>query len=266
MNEVLKIKGKPGAASGPRAMSRVLRLFEVLARQEDGLSLSDLAAGLEEPKTTLLNSLRGLEQEGYLNSEGTLYRLGPRAFRLAALISSGWSMTRTLRGYLRELAREAGETALLSVLDSATGRVVNIDVVESTQQVRFVAKVGLGGPLYATASGRVLLAFQPPEDLDDYLARGDREKLTPRTVIDAMKLREQIGEIRKSHVFASIGEIHADGVAIAAPVFGPDGRCIAALSVALPMSRLGEREDRLKATVRKIAAEASGEGFADPRA
>src|SRR5579862_8252147 len=83
---------------GPRAMSRVLRLFDCLAKAPEGLSLADLSAQLAAPKSTMLNSLKPLAAEGFLVSEGALYRLGPKAFRLAADISAAWSLPRTLRG------------------------------------------------------------------------------------------------------------------------------------------------------------------------
>src|ERR1700758_2529412 len=88
-------------SGGPRAMSRVLRLFDCLAKAPEGLSLSDLSAALGAPKSTLLNSLKPLATEGFLVAEGNLYRLGPRAFRLAADISSAWSLPRILRGYIQ---------------------------------------------------------------------------------------------------------------------------------------------------------------------
>ena len=72
----------PDSPAGPRAISRVLKLLEVLAATPEGLSLSDLSVRLGVPKSTLLNSLRPLEKETFLYTEGTLYRLGPRAFRL----------------------------------------------------------------------------------------------------------------------------------------------------------------------------------------
>lgn len=243
---------------GPRAIRRVLRLFEILAAVPEGLSLSDLSARLNEPKSTLLNSLRPLEADGFLNTEGTLYRLGPRAFRLGSQISSGWALMRLMRGYLLELANRAHETALLSVLDPTLHRSVHIDVIESAHRVRYVIAIGSGGPLYATASGRVLLAFQSQLYQEDYLSRVALKPVTPRTTTSIEELRRQLEQVRHERIWVSRGEVHAEGGAIAAPVFGPRGDLVAAISVALPLSRLHLRETALREMVSDVAARASG--------
>jgi len=247
------------AADLPRAQSRVLGLFEVLAALPEGLSLSDLSARLHVPKSTLLNSLRPLENDGFLNTEGSLYRLGPRAFRLAAEISSNWSLPRLMRGYLREIAERTGETALLSILDEKGQRFVHIDAIEGSSRVRYVMTIGSGGPLYATASGRVLLAFQPEDYQDRYMSHIELKAFTAQTTTDKDILRAQLAEVRRTRCWLSIGEIEPDGGAIVSPIFGPRGDIVAAMGVALPLTRMRGREQFLKDIVTSVAAHASGE-------
>lgn len=253
-------KAEPETTTGPRAIARVLRLFETLADQPEGLSLSDLAARLGEPKSTLLNSLRALEFDGFLNLDGTLYQLGPKAFRLATQITSGWSLMRVMRSHLRELADRAEETALLSVLDRSLQRFVHIDGIESKHRIRYVLSIGSGGPLYATASGRVLLAFQTQDYQDAYIESVAMTPLTPATTVDKRILRDQLEQIRRERFWVSMGEVNAEGGAIAAPVFGAKGNITAALSIALPLTRLQARKEELAFIVADVAAHASGQG------
>jgi DNA-binding IclR family transcriptional regulator len=255
--EIGKPKTENGA--GPRAIARVLRLFEALADEPRGRSLSDLGGRLKEPKSTLLNSLRALESDGFLSFDDTLYRLGPKAFRLASQITNGWSLVRAMRGPLRELADRSEETALLSILEPGQKHFVHIDAIEARQRIRYVPSVGAGGPLYATASGRVLLAFQPPDDQDAYIAGVSLTAFTAATTVDEQLLRAQLEEVRRDRVWVSVGEIHVDGGAIAAPVFGPDGTLVAAISIALPLSRLLARRQELTYIVADVAAHASGQ-------
>lgn len=251
-------KPKVESGSGPRAIMRVLRLFEVLSGAPDGLTLSDLSGRLNEPKSTLLNSLRALEADGFLNLDGLQYQLGPRAFRLATQITSGWSLRRVMRNHLRHLADRAQETALLSVLDTGLRRSVHIDTIEGQNRIRYVLNIGSGGPLYATAAGRVLLAFQPREYRDTYVEAVRMEPITSATTVDRDVLRAQLDEVRRKRFWVSRGEVNEDGGAIAAPVFGPDGKITCALSVALPLTRLAAREAELTAIVTDVAGRASG--------
>ena len=228
------------SASGPRAMSRVLRLLDCLAKAPEGLSLTDLSSELSTPKSTMLNSLRPLAAEGFLVAEGSLYRLGPKAFRLAADISSAWSLPRILRGYLRQVWEATHESVALAVLDVEMRRFVYIDAIESPQPVRYATRIGMSGALYATAAGRVLLAHQPQEYQEAYLKTAKLVAITPRTNTDARLLRRQLEEVRQTGVWLSAGESVPGSAAVAAPVFGPEGQVLAAVSLGAGLQKKGD--------------------------
>jgi DNA-binding IclR family transcriptional regulator len=245
-------------SGGPKAMSRVLRLLDCLAKAPEGLSLADLSAALGTPKSTLLNSLRPLAAEGFLVTEGVLYRLGPRAFRLAADISSAWSLTQIVRGYMRQVAEATRESVALAVLDVEMRRFVYIDSIESPQPVRYATRIGMSGALYATAAGRVLLAHQPMEYQEAYLKTAKLTPLTARTNTDPEVLRRQLAQAREQGYWMSSGESVQDSAAIAAPVFGPDGQIMAALSLGAPSDRLETHRSAYMRALRDAAARASG--------
>ena len=247
-----------GDSGGPRAMGRVLALLELLARTPVGLPLADISVALGVPKSTLLNSLRPLVVDDFLVVEGVLYRLGPRAFRLAATIGSAYDLPRMVRGYLRALAEETQESVCLAVLDQEMRRFVYIDVVESSRPVRYAMRLGMSGPLYSTAAGRVLLAYQTPDYQDDYIAKAKLVALTDRTNTDRDVLRRQLEEVRQTGLWVSLGESVEDSAAVAAPVFGPDGAILAAISLGAPSDRLVANREALTAAVVKTAAHASG--------
>ena len=244
--------------SGPRAMTRVLRLLSVLAQAPEGLSLTDLAASLDTAKSTLLASLKPLAADDFLVIEGNLYRLGPRAFRLAAEIGSAWSLPRTIRGYLRAVAERSGESAGLAVLDAEMRRSVYVDVIESPRPVRYALKIGMSGPLHSTAAGRVLLAHQSPEYQQAVLKSGKLPAITSRTTTDPKQIAAQLDEVRSKGYWVSIGESIEDSAAIAAPVFGPNGEILAALSIGAPSDRMQANLDTMRAIILELAAHASG--------
>lgn len=245
-------------SGGPRAMGRVLALLELLAKTPVGLPLVDISAELGAPKSTLLNSLRPLVADDFLVAEGVLYRLGPRAFRLAASIGSAYDLPRMVRGYLRALTDETEESVSLAVLDQEMKRFVYIDVIESSRPVRYTVRLGMSGPLYSTAAGRVLLAHQPSAYQEDYVAKARLTPLTERTNTDRDVLRAQLEEVRQTGFWISLGESVEDSAAIAAPVFGPDGAILAAVSLGAPSDRLLANREALIAAVVKTAAHASG--------
>ena len=80
---------------------------------------------------------------------------------------------------------------------------------------------GAMSPLYAGAPGRVLLAFAPPEVLDEVLAQ-DLVRITDVTPTED-ELRAGLGGIVMTGMATSEGELVDGSVAMAAPVFREDG-------------------------------------------
>ena len=76
-------------AASPRALMRVIGLFDALAAAEEGLALVELAQMLDSPKSSLLMLLRPLVSSGHLLHGGARDRLGPGAFRMASGILAG---------------------------------------------------------------------------------------------------------------------------------------------------------------------------------
>jgi DNA-binding IclR family transcriptional regulator len=92
---------------------------------------------------------------------------------------------------------------------------------------------GTSVPLPSDAFGKALLAFAPPEVLDEVLS-ADAEA----NGVDADRLRKELAEIVTGRIATSIGEPTPGIVALAVPVFREDG-IVAAIGVAGPEIRCG---------------------------
>jgi IclR family acetate operon transcriptional repressor len=244
--------------TGPRSLTRLLGLFDVLARKKDGMTLAELNQALQSPKSSLLNLLRPLVVDGYLACDNGRYRLGPSVFRLAANIMSVWNFSSTMRPYLEELAQLCEESVYLGVLDTAGSVITYVDSIDSPKAVRFSVPVGAARPLFSTAAGRVLLAFGEEEWVEDYLRNTKITAFTPYTVTSRKALREELEKIKRTRISISMGETFPESGAIAAPIFGADGKLIAALAIGAPVSRLEPRLAELRPLISDIAARASG--------
>jgi DNA-binding IclR family transcriptional regulator len=109
----------------------------------------------------------------------------------------------------------------------------------------------------------VLLAYQPRDYQESYIAKAKLTPLTARTNTDRDVLRAQLEEVRRTGLWVSLGESVEDSAAVAAPVFGPNGDVLAAVSLGAPSERLLANRDALVAAVVKTAAHASGWMAAD---
>lgn len=247
------------ANTGPRAMMRVLELFFALTRHRKGLTLTQLSQELEVAKSTLLNSLRPLVHEGYLISDGTLYRLGPSAFRFAASVMASFSMPELLETFVRTLAEQTHESVGFAIADWKSGRMIYIKAVPSPQPVVYAMVAGVSAPLYASAGGRVLLANAPAEMRETYLSRGNFRRLTERTETDPDMLRAKLAVIREQGYCMSFGEMLDDTAAMAVPVLEGHGTVLGALVIGAPIERMRANQDELLRAL--IATGRSASGF-----
>jgi IclR family acetate operon transcriptional repressor len=230
---------------GPKAIGRVLELLLLLSRHREGLGLADISTAMTVPKSTFLDTLRGLCDLRYLVQEEGRYRLGPVAYRLASQVLSTWSAPDVVRQPVKMLARDTRESVGFAIADWEIGQAIYIEAINSTQAVRYAMNVGIRAPLYASAAGRVLLAYASPERLKAYLKRAKFKALTENTRTTEAAIIAHLDEIRQTGYCASFGEMLSDTAAIAVPVFGPDDDNIGAMMLAAPLDRMRTNFDVL---------------------
>jgi DNA-binding IclR family transcriptional regulator len=108
---------------------------------------------------------------------------------------------------------------------------------EGTFSIRYNIVEGQRMVLYAGAGGKVLLAFGPEELRRKILAKNHLKQLTPTTIKDPKDLAKELEAIRRQGYASSYGERDAEVAALAAPIYGHDGKVCAALSIAGPINR-----------------------------
>ncbi|MDP1692715.1 MAG: IclR family transcriptional regulator [Burkholderiaceae bacterium] len=227
------------------ALARVLRALRLLADEPDGLTLAQLMVQLGAPKTSVHSLLQGLAADGYLLRHEALYRLGPESFVLGAALVAARSLAIVATPFLRDARAQSGETVLLAVIDRLAGRLTYTQIVESHKPVRYTVPVGTTRPLFATAAGRVLLAFQDDGWRRDYIKNADLRALTDKTVTDRRQLARIVDRIRATGHATTVGEVTPDVAGFAAPIFEPSGQVNAAVIVAAPVERGRAAAERL---------------------
>jgi len=231
------------SGNGAAGRSVISKLSAILLAFTEGgtLSLSEVAqlSGLPMSTThrlvTALTAWRILERDQHRR-----FRPG---LSLRALGGAECCTTTSIRDVatpvLEDLFRATGREVRFGLLDEAVLKYIyksKIDLPVS----EFSAAATL--PLHATALGKVLLAFTEPEFVDVLLA-GDLRAFTANTIVDRDRIRWMLKLVRKQRLAASDRELREDYSAIAAPIFGPTGKPVAALEVRLAdVASLGQIE------------------------
>ena len=246
---------------GPRSPLRVMQALEELAGSKDGLTLTRLSEKLQTPKTSLLNLLRSLEAGSYVTQVNGHYQLGANALRLGALIGTRLkpesSLSSTLRPLLAEMMEQGEETTLLGVMGDDRRHGVYVDIIESRGAIRFSSLIGTRRPLFCSAFGKTLLAFQPAEQIDAYLRETDLVLPNGGRRLHPEEVRGSLAAIRATGVSASYEEIVEGAGGMSSPVYDRNGAVIAVFALAAPIARLKARHDRLAALVHAFGQRAS---------
>jgi DNA-binding IclR family transcriptional regulator len=222
------------------------------------MGLAELSLAVGAPKSSLLGILRSLVRVGYLAHAHGLYRLGPRSFRLAADMLAVRRFPNLVRPVLQDLHTRTQETVFLVQLDQVARRVTYVEAIDSPNPVRYTVPTGTTRPLYVSAGGLMLLAFQDPAFIDAYLRAVPLDPLTPRTITDVGKLRQRLQTIRRDGFAVSIGETVPGAAGVAAPIFNADGSVTAGLLIAAPIERFEKQLPQFKRLLRDATSIISG--------
>jgi DNA-binding IclR family transcriptional regulator len=136
---------------------------------------------------------------------------------------------------MREIQKAIGETVILNIRVGNTR--VSLETIESTQSIQRDARPRHDSPLYAGATGRVVLAGMDAGEVRKYLFSARLEKLTSETMTDPEAILEQIHQIREIGYATSSGEINMGISAVAAPIQDRSGKTAAVLSISYPKRR-----------------------------
>ncbi len=238
MTDTTLKNGTPQASGGVQSLERALDILEVLGRSEGDLGVSEVGTAVGLANGTVHRLLSTLTNRGYArqNPLTRKYGLGLRAFELAS--SARETLGPLARPFLEELTEVSRESSNLAGLDK--NYVVYIEQVPGPRMVRMFTEPGNHVPLHSTGTGKVLLAYQPPEVVDSVVRQTGLPRFTAHTITDAGDLEAELARVREQG-YAMDSEEMEDGVrCLAAPVFGVDGAVLAAISVSGPAGRLTE--------------------------
>jgi IclR family KDG regulon transcriptional repressor len=242
-----------------QSLERAFDLLEALAAGGE-LGVTELANRTGLVPSTAHRLLHTLAKRGYVSqsSESGRYLLGYKVVEVASGLERRLERLRVVaRPHLERIQRATGETVNLVVLDA--DRVVYVDQVEGSRNVRMFTTVGTSVPAHTTGAGKAIIAAGPSDAAAAlYGGREPLERLTAHTLVTLEALEDDFKRIRRRG-YAVDNEEHEEGVGcVATAVFGHGGRPYAAISVSGPSARiLHDNTAALGALLVEHAAEVS---------
>lgn len=219
---------------------------------DDAVSLSELARRSNLNKSTAFRLLATLERNAVVERVGVKYRLGTRLHDLGRRSdSTAPELVRdALLPFLAEMFEMSRHTVNLAVLQCT--EVVYLAKLYGHRNIATPSRIGGRLPAHCTAVGKVLLAYDPVAEAA--ALAGPLPRLTAHSIDDPRRLAAELDRIRRDGVAIDDQESRAGLTCVAAPIRGPHGRPVAAMSVSAP---LGADRRALTAMLRQVCASAS---------
>jgi IclR family transcriptional regulator, acetate operon repressor len=247
-------RSSPQGAGGVQSLERALDILEHLSRSKSELGVSEIAPAVKLANGTAHRLLATLVRRGYArrNPETRKYALGVKALALAINVRD--QLGPSAQPFLRELTEISQESSNLAALD--TNSVVYVEQVPAPRMVRMFTEPGNRVPPHCTATGKVLLAYQPEDTIDAMIRQGGLPRFTAHTITEEQRLKEELAHIREQGYAVDSEEMEEGVRCLAAPIFGSDQRVLAAMSISGPAGRFGQ--DRLEELIPHIKRLADG--------
>ena len=226
------------ADANVKVIERALKMFNCFTKEKLSLSLSDIAREIDLPPSTASRILSTMERYGYLyrDEDTQRYYLGPSIARLGNLCYTHMDFRRVSIPYMISLREQFNESVGLYV--ASKGFRVCIERIESTHPLKRILNIGDRMPLSRGASGRLLLAYQPRQVIEEQLAQD------PYTTV------ERLEEIRELGYSMSRSEFEEGVCSVAAPIFDARHKVVAALNISGPTVRISI--DRMQEMALKV--------------
>ncbi len=231
------------ASTGKRIQSadRVVDILEFLATVEDGrASLSQVSTALGLQPSTAHHLLATLRARRLIAQDaGTKqYSLGERLIELGQLALRSVDLVTLARPAVHALHAATGQNSCF-VAFRGCHRSVLVREIEQGQAFRPLTHLPQGAAppptQYGTAAGKLLLAYLPEGELQQYLHTTPLYRYTDRTITSVEALQAELERIRQRELATDAGEWLPQLACLAAPVRDASQRVIGCLDMTYPL-------------------------------
>lgn len=235
--------------AGSQAVDRAASLLDLVVSAPEPRTFTSLVEELGLAKSTTSRLLHALERNRLVQRDrGGSYRPGALFAVYAARQSTVHDLAELVQPVLERLAEESGETATFAI---PRGRdVVQVSQADGRYLLGATNWVGSEVPPHCSAQGKVFLAFGQLVPAETRL-----EARTSATITTTAGLQTELAEVRRRGWAATWEELEVGLAAVAAPVRGPAGSVVGALSVSGPTARI--TRERLRSLGQLVVVQAA---------
>lgn len=240
---------QPREDKGVQSIDRALDIIEVLAEEQDGLGVTELANRVKLHKSTAHRLLSTLVRRNYVEkTEAGMYRIGLKLIEAVSCHINSLELQTEARPYIVDIISHLGLTSHLGILDGRD--VVYIEKMDVISTVKMYSQIGARVHAYCSALGKCLLSSYSKQELDFLMKECSFRKLTPNTIASMEDFHEEMAKVRRQGWALDDEEFEIGYRCIGAPVYDYRGDVIAAISASGDIRIL--KDDRIEDTAEYV--------------
>ncbi len=220
-----------------KTLSKGLAILEHMSQMDHPAGVSELARSSNLTKSNVHRLLQSLKKLGYIRQCATspAYELTPKMWEIGSAYLSHTDIHAAAFDEMHALGRASRETIHLSILDHHD--VIYIGKIDSRLPIQAYSQLGARAPIHAVATGKVILAHQQPDDLEDILPE-TLEAYTDTTLASKEGLMEELKQVREKGYAINIGEWRTGVNGVAAPIWNASREVNIGIGITGPAERM----------------------------
>nr|WP_295970015.1 IclR family transcriptional regulator [uncultured Bacillus sp.] len=231
------MKTKKDRNSILQSVQNGMRILQLFSQEKPVWGVTEIAQTLQIHKSSVSRLVSDLVAEGFLQKEQNKYCLGYSLLYLSGVITAHLEIQREAKELLRNLVNQLGETAHIAILEGMG--ITYVKKIQGEKPIELLSSIGRKNPVSCTSSGKVLLAYQKEEVIQQVMDAG-LPKMGPNSVTIPEQFKKQLKQIRKQGYSVCIDEMHEDVISLAAPIRDYSGEVVAAVSIVGTRQRMNE--------------------------
>jgi DNA-binding IclR family transcriptional regulator len=195
------------------------------------LALSELAARLEMSPSTVHGLVKTLVAHDLVRQDAQTqrYYLGPTVLRLAGVYLEGLDLRSRALPWAKDLVIKTGHSVRVAVRSGREVIVVHHETAPGRQS--HMAELGVGIPAHASSLGKAMLSLEPPHVMDEWPS--ELPAMTSSTITSLELFRRELKSVREGGIAFEREESLIGESTVGAPIVGPSGRVLGAISVVM---------------------------------
>jgi IclR family transcriptional regulator, acetate operon repressor len=246
---------------GIQALDRAFLILDVMADAGGEAKLTEIAASAGLNVSTCHHLISTLHNWGYVSRgiNSRSYVLGSRILHLSAACLRQVDLPRRAQSFVDRLNDQTREAVQLAIMQDTN--LVHVSRREARHAVRVEAGFGgNAGAAHATATGKAIIAWLPPTELDRIVADKGLTAFTPNTITDLDQLKEHLRLVRRNGFSIDREEFQVGVICLGAAIRDHAGAVVGSISVSAPVFRATpDYIDQIKVHVIAAADELSSE-------